>query len=346
MRFDEDALREVNSRRKASAGQGLMVQEILPNLFKIEIPLRGSPLRALNSYVVKGGERHLIVDTGWNREESRAAMLAGLKEIDVPLEESDFFITHLHVDHIGLASSLVTEGTKVYFNRREAASMKAGIPWRPDTRYAVMSGFPEKDLDAMLRNHPGVKYGLKGPLPFVLLDHGDGLQIGDFEFTCLETPGHTRGHMCLYEAGRRFVLAGDHMLSDITPNIQLWSDDRNPLKDYLQSLDRVGEYPIELALPGHREIIRNCKKRIQELKTHHQGRLDEILGILGKGRKSGFEVAAEMTWDISGEYGSFSSFPVQQKWFATGEAIAHLRYLEEEGLATKALTGGRILYSR
>ncbi len=36
-----------------------------------------------------------------------------------------------------------------------------------------------------------------------------------------------------------------------------------------------------------------------------------------------------MSWDIDCE--SWELFPVAQKWFATGEALAHLRYLEGEG---------------
>jgi hypothetical protein len=38
-----------------------------------------------------------------------------------------------------------------------------------------------------------------------------------------------------------------------------------------------------------------------------------------------------MTWDIVCD--SFDQFPVSQKWFATGEAIAHLVYLEGIGRA-------------
>jgi len=321
-----------------------MVQEILTNLYKMEIPLTGSPLRALNAYVIKGAERHLVVDTGWNRKESMDAMLAGLKKIDVALDKTDFFITHLHVDHIGLVSSLIMGETKVYFNRKEAAGLKGGIPWRPETRYAVMSGFPEKDIESLIRNHPGVKYDLKDPLAFALLDHEERLRVGDFEFTAIETPGHTRGHMCLYEPVKKILLAGDHLLSDITPNIQLWSEDGNPLKDYLGSLDRVGDYDVGLVLPGHGEIFGDCKKRIVELKRHHQERLNEILTILGKGEKTGFQLASAMTWDIPLEYKSWDALPVQQKWFATGEANSHLRYLEEEGSVSREVRAGKIFY--
>jgi PAB1-binding protein PBP1 len=36
-----------------------------------------------------------------------------------------------------------------------------------------------------------------------------------------------------------------------------------------------------------------------------------------------------MTWDIDCE--NWEQFPVAQKWFAVGEALAHLLYLESEG---------------
>jgi hypothetical protein len=41
-----------------------------------------------------------------------------------------------------------------------------------------------------------------------------------------------------------------------------------------------------------------------------------------------YEVASRMTWDI--KCNSWEEFPLAQKWFATGEAISHLRYLKEK----------------
>lgn len=321
-----------------------IVQEILPHLYRLEIPLTGSPLRSLNCYVIKGAWRNLIVDTGWNRKECMDAMVAGLKKLDVALERTDFFITHLHVDHIGLVPSLVMNGAKVYFNRKEAANLEAGVLWRPETEYALMSGFPKKDLQALLHNHPAIQYGVKRPLVLTILNQEDTVCVGDFEFRCIETPGHSRGHMCLYESHKKVLLAGDHLLNDITPNIQVWSEDRNPLKDYLRSLERLFDYDIQLVLPGHREIFKDWRKRVLELKRHHHDRLNEILTILGREGKSAFEVASRMSWDISGEYKSWDSFPVQQKWFATGEAISHLRYLEEAGHIEKEIRGQKIFY--
>ena len=51
-----------------------------------------------------------------------------------------------------------------------------------------------------------------------------------------------------------------------------------------------------------------------------------------------------MSWNIADVYDSFKLFPVTQKWFATGEAIAHLKYLEEKGVIKKELRDYKILY--
>ena len=115
------------------------------------------------------------------------------------------------------------------------------------------------------------------------------------------------------------------------------------LKEYLESLDKVYQLDIELVLPGHREIFRNSKDRIQELKDHHQKRLDEIIAILRKGRKNAFQIASRMIWDIT--YDSWDLFPVSQKWFATGEAISHLKFLEQKGIIYKQIMDQKVVYS-
>ncbi len=310
-----------------------MIEEALPNLFRIEVPLPGSPLKSLNSYVIRGSERNLVIDTGLNRKECLRAMQAGLQELGVDLEMTDFFITHLHADHFGLVSKLVRDTSKVYFNQREAEIIKAWSGWQSMIDYASMNGFPENELLVALHSHPGYKYSPEWIPELGILKDGDTIGIGAYLFQCIETPGHTRGHTCLYEPATKTLVSGDHILNDITPNIQCWSDQENPLKSYLASLDKVYELKVNLVLPGHRQVFRNHRERIQELKRHHQKRASEIVLILSEAPKNAFQVASEMTWDISSE--SWEQFPAAQKWFATGEAIAHLRYLEERGMVVR-----------
>jgi glyoxylase-like metal-dependent hydrolase (beta-lactamase superfamily II) len=320
-----------------------MIEEIMTNLYRIEIPLPKNPLKALNSYIIKNAERNLIVDTGWNQKECMDAMQVGLKALGVDLRKTNFFITHIHADHLGLLSRLATDTSTIYFNQREAEQIKSVHRWNAFVDFARMNGFPKDELQAALHSHPGYKYGLKGDLPFCIVKEGDRISIGDYLFKCVETPGHTKGHICLYEPNKKIFVAGDHILGDITPTIQLWSDDWDPLKEYLNSLEKVYKLDIVLVLPGHRGVIKNCKERIRELRDHHEKRLDEIVSILRKGSQNAFEVASQMSWDVI--YEAWDTFPVSQKWFATGEAIAHLKYLEEKGIIRKEMSEQRIICS-
>ncbi len=320
-----------------------MAEELFPNLFRIKIPLPESPLKYLNSYVIKGGERNLIIDTGLNRDECKTAMMDGLKELNINPDSVDIFITHLHADHFGLVGELATKQSRIYFNRPDTEIIENWQGFEPMIKYGAKNGFPEEILRSALHQHPGFKYGSKWLPALSILNDQDILEIGDYKFTCIQTPGHTQGHTCLYEAEKRFLIAGDHILGDITPNIQCWWDDGDPLKDYMDSLDKVYSLDVKQVLPGHRRLLDNFRERIDELKHHHKLRIAEAMNILTqKPNLSAFEVASEMKWDIEAD--SWDDFPVAQKWFATGEAISHLRYLENKKLICRTGQEPVVLY--
>ncbi len=319
-----------------------MVVEVLPGIFRIEVPLPRNPLRSVNSYVILGDERNLIIDTGMNREECREVLDKGLAEIGLDLSRTDIFLTHYHADHMGLAPHVATPTSKIFMSREDSAVISEKEYWRDMLKYALLNGFPPVDPQEALRKHPGYRYGPLEKMDLTHLKDGDHLEVGEYDLTCVITPGHTVGHSCLYEPNRRILFSGDHILGDITPNISLWSEKGDPLGDYLQSLDRVAGMEINLTLPGHRTRIRNAGKRIQELKEHHKERAHEIEVILEGGEMNAFAVASGMTWDMT--YDSFDDFPIMQKWFALGEAIAHLRYLETGKRISSRSASGQIVY--
>ncbi len=325
---------------------GRMIEEVLPHIHKIEVPLPKNPLRAINCYVIKTQRRNMIIDTGMNREVCKVAVRSGLKELDVDLRKTDFFITHLHADHLGLVSALATDTSTIYFNQPDANTIvqaRNGEYWQAGLRFASMNGFPEKELTEALEKHPAYKYSAKGNVEFTTLREGDTIDIGEYLFKCVDTPGHTRGHMCLYEPRERMLVAGDHILVDITPNISSWNYEDNLLKEYLASLDKVYELDIKLVLPGHRRLFRTCRRRIRELQRHHQIRAKEVLSILEKGAMNAYQIASQMSWDIDSP--SWDLFPVTQKWFATGEAVAHLKFLDEKGIVRRETRGHDIVFS-
>jgi glyoxylase-like metal-dependent hydrolase (beta-lactamase superfamily II) len=322
-----------------------MIEEILPRIFRIEVPLPQNPLRAVNAYVIRDGAATLLIDTGMNRPECREALLSGLRELGVDLGGTDFFITHLHADHIGLAAPLVRPGRKVYFNAADAAIVGQPFYWERCACWARRNGFPADLVERAITTHPGVKYGpAPGDITFTLMGAGDYLDAGGYHLECLITPGHSWGHACLYDAEKKLLFAGDHLLEDITPNISLWANDEDPLGDYLKSLDRTGVLEVSLVLPGHRRFFTDHRRRIAELKEHHRVRTEEVLSILARGPQDAYRVASQMTWDMT--YRSFNDFPVQQKWFAAGEAMAHIRYLEVRGRVHALAQGDNISFAQ
>jgi glyoxylase-like metal-dependent hydrolase (beta-lactamase superfamily II) len=327
----------------------LMIEELLPDLYRVEIPLPESPLKALNSYIIKGRERFLLIDTGLNREECLHAMLSALKGLEVDVTRTDFFITHLHSDHSGLVDTLATDTSRVYFNKLEASfpafqgSEEAERYWEELLTFYHSNGFPDEEIKKVRAVHPGYRYIMKRRFNLVTTEDGDKIEIGDYLFRCIETPGHSPGHTCLYEANKKVLICGDHILFDITPNITCWRQMTNSLKQYLANLEKVYKLDVSLVLPGHRSLCNDHRKRVKELQEHHRSRLNEALSALEYGGKTAWEVAPHITWDIG--YKSWEEFPPVQKWFAVGETIAHLDYLEADGRARKDARNHKVLYS-
>ena len=320
-----------------------MSQEILPDLHVIEVPLPGNPLKSINSYVVTSKDRNLVIDTGMLRPECKTALSSGLEELGVDLASTDFFITHSHADHMGLISDLATESSTVFFNQLEAeyVAILQNSPSRVFERLTERArkfGFSQEEIEQALQRHPGFKYSPPAFPSFEILGDGAHVQVGRYTFLVVATPGHTPGHLCLYEPARKLLISGDHILGDITPNITVWPDVDDSLGDYLMSLDKVAQLEVDLVLPGHRRPITDCGGRIEQLKSHHRQRLDEVSMVLRLGMNTVYEVASCMTWDIVAE--SWAGFPIVQKWFATSEAVSHLRYLERRGFVTRSEVAG------
>ena len=115
------------------------------------------------------------------------------------------------------------------------------------------------------------------------------------------------------------------------------------MTDYYSSLAKVRDLDVELALPGHRGPIRDFRGRIDELKHHHDERLEEVLGILDGSTMRGIDIAARMTWNM--KYRSWEDVGIIQRWFATGEAVAHLRHLKTNGRVCSEQQDEIILYA-
>ena len=141
------------------------------------------------------------------------------------------------------------------------------------------------------------------------------------------------------------MFLGDHVLFDITPNLTPWPNMPNPLKEYLHNLKLIQSYDVILPLPGHRDAHGSLTQRVDELIAHHEARLDEALQIVvGHPEINAYDLAGKMTWSY--RKNKWEDFPQAQKWFAMGEAIAHLNCLMDRGEIRKEFNGKVYAYVR
>ncbi len=304
-----------------------------PEIHRIFVPLPENPLKNLNSYVIKTEERNLIIDTGFNRIECLEALLEGLKELNIDLNKTDIFLTHLHSDHTGLVNKIKTPSSKIYIGKTDHEYIKKNLKGaslsKLDLRLAE-EGFPA-DVLARLKETNQAKRYAPGEFEAVPLEDNQTFNVGDVQMKVISTPGHTPGHVCLYIESEKILFSGDHILFHITPNITAWSGVENSLKDYMHSLDKIKNVPIEKTFPAHRLDIGNPYERIDEIIEHHQYRLNDIITIIetyGE-NMTAYEIAQYMKWNLRGR--PWEEFPDNQKWFAVGETLSHLDYLVISG---------------
>lgn len=310
-----------------------MSEELIKNLYRIEVRLPNSPLRVLNTYLIKGDERDLLIDTGFNHPDCEQALRGELSVLGVDLERTDILLTHLHADHTGLAPELYVPGMRIYISRGEVPWMSGETRrtlWERDNVKMMRSGFnPETVFNkstfsssrGMAANAEFDKY-----LP---IDDGDTFSCGGYTLRAVLTPGHTPEHMCFWMEEQKILFTGDHVLFDISPNITLWQGVDDSLGDYLASLRRIDQYDVALALPGHRGTG-DFHARITELLKHHEERLEECYRVVAENPDlTIYDIAGKMSWRV--RCNSWEDFPPNQKWFAVGESHSHLRHLERRG---------------
>ena len=304
-------------------------EEVCRNIFRIPVRLPDNPLRELNSYLIRDPKQSLLIDTGFNLPVCKEALLAGFGEIGEDPGSADIFLTHLHADHSGLASEIAGEGRSILISENDGWLLEklpvavGRLVWN-ETRDAL-AGMSPDIISNMEKINPAIIFAPPDGVRYTTVNDGQILSAGGYSLRCILTPGHTPGHMCLWDESSGLMFTGDHVLFDITPNITSWPSVDDSLGDYLDSLRLIREFPVKLALPGHRGTG-DFHARVDELLRHHEARLAEIERIIRScPGLTAYEIAGRMQWQIRSA--NWEEFPAPQKIFAVGECLSHLNYL-------------------
>lgn len=325
------------------------MREVYRNIYLEEFPLTGNPLKSMNIFVVKTPEANLIVDTGFNNPENRANMDKLIEDLDLDLSKTSLFLTHLHSDHVGLAKYLQDKGIKeVIMSEVDGYIVDQGLTlegeqWQALLENAKLQGLESENLD--IHDHPGYKNRPEESFDYKKVRPGDTLDIGDFHFVLLDEAGHTPGMLGLYEKEKKILFCGDHILGKITPNITRWGEKYgDSLGTYLKNLKKIKDLDIEYLFSSHRFLVDDVNARIDSLIEHHKERLALTLSIVEKYKRANtVEVTKNLNRDIKAK--DRNDFPASQKWFAVGEASAHLKYLLGQGKVKEEIEDGVYYYS-
>jgi len=161
----------------------------------------------------------------------------------------------------------------------------------------------------------------------------------------LWTPGHSPGHICLYERERKFIITGDHILYDTTPHVGFnpLSGD-NPLGDYISSLEKLERLKVHFILPGHGPLFNALGLRTEKILQHHEDRKRAIMKSLRNGMKTAYAISQEIPWMTDQGGTAFRDLLVWDKRMAVSETLAHLKLLTEEERVSNVDMDGASLY--
>lgn len=322
------------------------MKEVAKNVYQLSLPLLGNPLKEVHTYIIKGQNSSLLIDTGFNNIETREKVLASLQILEIELTKLKVFISHLHADHSGLASYFYQQGCEMFASAADARIINN-----------ILTGQFENTLNERIRlldlnrykidKHvlPQTTDSIEKEIQFTLLKDKDIISISDHQFEVIDVAGHTPGMLALYDLKTQNLYSADHILDQISPNISYWGQDFPALRVFLDNLKKTIPMDIKTIFPSHRNAMNDHPRRVKELISHHQERLLEVMCIFKeeKARLSASDLASKMSWNFRAP--SWDEFPDPQKFFAAHEAMVHVEYLCDEGKLKKNIDNGIAYYS-
>ncbi|MEO8743739.1 MAG: MBL fold metallo-hydrolase [Candidatus Dormiibacterota bacterium] len=308
--------------------------EVAADVFELRLPI---PFEdgLVNVFLFPDGKDADLLDCGMNSEESVAMIRQAIANVGAKRLRR-LVVTHIHPDHYGAAGIFAGEGlADLYIHRLEVPLVHPRYVELEHLvgevrRYLLVNGVPVDDAEILSNSQRALSDVVKTAEPSVQLDGAELLDVGRRRLRVEWTPGHSPGHICLYDPVDKLLFAGDHMLPDLSPNIGLHPQSTpDPLHEYLDGLERLARYEPRLILPAHGRPFSNAPARVKVLVAHHRRRLEQIVTIVGDAERTGWEVALELWGPRTMLY---------EKRLALQEALAHLQALAVERRLTKLVT--------
>jgi glyoxylase-like metal-dependent hydrolase (beta-lactamase superfamily II) len=213
------------------------------------------------------GRRPALVDSGFvgHADETAAWVRAHTDDLGMVVN------THWHSDHVGGNALLQAAG----------AAIAASTP----------------DADAVARRDPGccqAEYLDQPVSPYTVdepLDDGQVLRLGDADWEVLRTPGHTPGHLALWQPEERLLVAGDALSDYDVGWVNLALDGPDAASTALASLHRMAGLAPRVLLPAHGPIPADPDAAFASALRRAQRLVDDPAGAMWYGARRIFAFA-------------------------------------------------------
>ncbi|MBL8219377.1 MAG: MBL fold metallo-hydrolase [Bryobacterales bacterium] len=308
---------------------------VMDGVWQMRLPLPFE-LDHVNVYLVALDEGYMLVDCGLGTEESWEELTGQLASIGVELSEiREIFLTHTHPDHVGQAKRLLeVTGARLHMHSAELEQLTriARSADKPLWLDVVLhkAGVPELLVERIEGSFERIRRNFVELIPHRVLTGEERIAVRGGELELVLTPGHSPGHLCLYDCATQTLLSGDHVLEWITPNIG-WLPDRDALGEFYASLDRVAAYEARRILPGHGRIFADLQGYVTKTRAHHDARCGQIVEAVRELPKTAHALVPDL-W-------SRPLAPFHHR-FAVFEVLAHLEYLWRRGVLRRELVDG------
>lgn len=203
--------------------------------------------------VIDPGKKALFVDVGLYDFCGIEFLDEALARTNTPWEDVVVFLTHSHDDHDGNAFYCLDKGA-------QGILMGDLPPFSPAVTetYMNVTGMTRlctEDVGFYVTRLLGRAELFDDYRDKITVVHqGDRIEVGDYHFEVLETPGHTMEHLCLLEREKGILFAGDHIL-DTAPGLMCYYPDVHLLKRFLDSIAYLKTLDLEYVFMCHRDAL-------------------------------------------------------------------------------------------
>ena len=335
---------------QAPPADGSEAIEVAPGILWLRLPLP-MKLDHVNVYALDEGDHWTVIDTGFASKKIKAIWTDAMAGPMGGKPVGRVVVTHHHPDHVGLAgwfqtehgAELVTTRTAWLTARMLTLDEQHVLPAETVSFYR-QSGMDGDLLTKRQVDRPFNFADVVAPLPlgYTRIKQDDTITMGGRTWDVHMGNGHAPEHATFWSRDDNLVIAGDQILSSISPNVGVYPTEpmADPIGEWLEACERLAVLarPDHLVLGGHKLPFTGLPKRMEQLIDNHHGALRRLLDHIETPRSASECFGCLFKRTIGeGEYG-----------LALVEAVAHLSHLYQMGQSTRRIrdSDGAFVYQR